>query len=504
MPVSAVPPDSLQDDDASMPVCAVLPNSTADSGGSTPVSAGIPDSLEDASRSLPVSAVIPDRREEDPGDSFISIDQTDATIVADGESPIRPIRRPCRFWGPVREPAAESNPAAPGTYIIKSRFLPLVSPKDAHGNAPATCHQFWTSGAYQKAITSHDGRLDITLEISETKSALTAVSADADQLDREVATLSAALTEKLSLSPEWLTSIDIGGVHDVPDDKFREDIMQTDMTNVDVSLIEKETVGHAGSVADSLRLQQEMIAAQSRLPQLQREASDLRSANLVTQQEIHRLDNRGKSQPLPDPQRDFEAIRNEKCTLVTDFEKQIETAETEIEELKNRIEIQRDLQVSLKDQIKRKKRPLRCDPNRLRAELRDTTASHRLQQEELVFVQSESGYYTRRTTDAQSLLAQSKTGLESHVHQLRRKLRFKKRAFRAQNSQTETVTNATELESLQVQVSLFEAQFAVSTRQCAKACERVRKSRHMLKAWVVRVPGSARSLPTRYSSLYVK
>jgi hypothetical protein len=423
------------------------------------------------------------------GSSFVSIDMVTSPSLSLPRTAVR-CRRPFRFLGLPQRPPADPGPGPPTPYVNKSRFIPLVPPKDGKRHSSIGDRLVWTSDVYQKALTSHSGCLDIRMEVSKTRSALVALSREVGDLNREFAILSADAADKFALTHEQGEPIHIFGLGKprLPLETFADNGAQTDMRNKDVNRMEKDNAAQAAFVAESIRSHQEWMIAQAQLPELQKEVAALRVANILKQMNIARYEVKGASSAALDPELEFQAIRDEKMAVVVDFEKQIETAEAEMAGLKHRIADQRELQVSLKDQVDRKKRSLRRGSDRTPPIVRP----ERLRQEEFMLLQCEFDQYNRRIHLIGRFLADRTLELTRSVHLLKRKLKSKKLTYAARldapNTSKVPLTSPLELTILRGLRAQSRVEYLVDARQSTQASQRVRKFRDIVKSYTPRVP----------------
>jgi hypothetical protein len=286
---------------------------------------------------------------------------------------------------------------------------------------------------------------------------------------------------------------------------FGELETQTDMTAKSVSQIEKEGRRRAIFVAESLRLQQEKMVAHARLPALLKEETDVRVANIAKQAEVDRLAQIPKP-PLPgrrrkpappiepiDPEIAFDATRSEKVALLADFDTQISVSEGEIESLKQRIEDERELQHSLRDQMRRMRSPLPPNPREMGQVERQLHA-------EAIGLDAEVSYYDRRIAALQAIV-DGNPKLRKERRKLKKKLKVKKETYweRLAEDRTRTVvlTTPEELNEMQSAVAQLKLDYGLTARKGERVYQAIRQARQTLKEAELYIPRSWRFRPKR-------
>jgi hypothetical protein len=271
--------------------------------------------------------------------------------------------------------------------------------------------------------------------------------------------------------------------------EFCEAGLQTELTGGDVVTIRREMDDQAGYIADSLQLEQERIAAHSRLPELQKRASDIRVENATKQ---HLIDRLGKIEGDSDERR-FTAVRTEKLGLLDEFQKQVDECEAEVVDMKQRIDDQRMLVKATKLQLKLRVRSAKLDPRELGIERRNVQALEVGAREELAMLYIEMDSYVKRIGAIQDTLDSEKVGgLRRNVIGLKQRITAKKRAFdrwlRNVKRHPVPITDQTELERIRAETEGLDLEQILAEKRRDLLEARIRRSVGMLESWGIAIP----------------
>jgi hypothetical protein len=242
-------------------------------------------------------------------------------------------------------------------------------------------------------------------------------------------------------------------------------------------------------IAASLQIEQEKTFADARLPELQKQASDIRVENAAKQELIEIL----AKTPGDSGQRRFEAVRAEKLGLLDEFQRQVDIAEAEAADLKCIIDHQALLIKADKLQVSQRGRAPKLDPRELEVEKRSTIARERAAQERLAVLHIELEWYAKKLAAIQEALANRNVGrMTRDAGLLKQKLAGKKRTFDEWVKNVKRppvpITDEAEIERMRAELDGLDLQHSMTKKRRDLVVKRIKRSVAMLESWGTAIP----------------